>query len=140
MIRRPPISTLFPYTTLFRSDQRTNIAGDSQRGAYRIGEIESLASLKNSYQAGAPDDDRDGGRQDPQRQDHFRAQGGGNTHQMMDEPRAGEENDATANNAQPEHQNQRSPHQGGNFLRTSRTERARDEGGERATNSEIKQT
>src|SRR2546430_6067680 len=26
MIRRPPRSTLFPYTTLFRSDQRTDYA------------------------------------------------------------------------------------------------------------------
>src|SRR5256885_7831318 len=25
MIRRPPRSTLFPYTTLFRSDRRTNV-------------------------------------------------------------------------------------------------------------------
>src|SRR5438874_11261910 len=27
MIRRPPRSTLFPYTTLFRSDGRTNVPG-----------------------------------------------------------------------------------------------------------------
>src|SRR5687768_18283881 len=26
MIRRPPRSTLFPYTTLFRSDQRANLS------------------------------------------------------------------------------------------------------------------
>src|SRR5947199_9101546 len=32
MIRRPPRSTLFPYTTLFRSDQRHP---DHQRGAGR---------------------------------------------------------------------------------------------------------
>src|SRR5256885_2919783 len=28
MIRRPPRSTLFPYTTLFRSDHRSRHAGD----------------------------------------------------------------------------------------------------------------
>src|SRR2546425_4538893 len=31
MIRRPPRSTLFPYTTLFRSDQRHIIEGQSHR-------------------------------------------------------------------------------------------------------------
>src|SRR5438309_2960552 len=29
MIRRPPRSTLFPYTTLFRSDQGCDLGGDS---------------------------------------------------------------------------------------------------------------
>src|SRR2546426_8198983 len=29
MIRRPPRSTLFPYTTLFRSPQRTMVGNDS---------------------------------------------------------------------------------------------------------------
>src|SRR5690554_7657825 len=33
MIRRPPISTLFPYTTLFRSIQRSNIF--SKQGKHR---------------------------------------------------------------------------------------------------------
>src|SRR3989442_11146357 len=28
MIRRPPRSTLFPYTTLFRSDKHLQVAGD----------------------------------------------------------------------------------------------------------------
>src|SRR3712207_7593033 len=31
MIRRPPRSTLFPYTTLFRSDQRVGRAGSDLR-------------------------------------------------------------------------------------------------------------
>src|SRR3712207_7442711 len=36
MIRRPPRSTLFPYTTLFRSDGRASIAGSAgDRGAER---------------------------------------------------------------------------------------------------------
>src|SRR2546430_3570204 len=37
MIRRPPRSTLFPYTTLFRSMQETPQAGDDEdRGASRV--------------------------------------------------------------------------------------------------------
>src|SRR2546427_1843699 len=35
MIRRPPRSTLFPYTTLFRSDART---GASERGSAGAGD------------------------------------------------------------------------------------------------------
>src|SRR3712207_9507882 len=31
MIRRPPRSTLFPYTTLFRSPQRASLPGSAQR-------------------------------------------------------------------------------------------------------------
>src|SRR5687767_15443780 len=37
MIRRPPRSTLFPYTTLFRSDE------DQERGAEQHGERQDLA-------------------------------------------------------------------------------------------------
>src|SRR2546425_8765398 len=33
MIRRPPRSTLFPYTTLFRSEQAPAALGDGQRAA-----------------------------------------------------------------------------------------------------------
>src|SRR5256885_8561792 len=45
MIRRPPRSTLFPYTTLFRSDQSVslwrNLVGESAVGRYgeRIAQI-----------------------------------------------------------------------------------------------------
>src|SRR5690349_23325223 len=35
MIRRPPRSTLFPYTTLFRSSARWTIARTSRRGEAR---------------------------------------------------------------------------------------------------------
>src|SRR3712207_8393764 len=42
MIRRPPRSTLFPYTTLFRSVDRTGQEGEDQAG--RI--IETLRKLK----------------------------------------------------------------------------------------------
>src|SRR2546430_6069485 len=37
MIRRPPRSTLFPYTTLFRSRQVTGSPGASRRAARRAG-------------------------------------------------------------------------------------------------------
>src|SRR3712207_8106432 len=53
MIRRPPRSTLFPYTTLFRSlqlDRDGAPSGLSDRGHQR-GELRGLA--------GAADDDRD---------------------------------------------------------------------------------
>src|SRR5256885_11023024 len=36
MIRRPPRSTLFPYTTLFRSNNSTVLAVDRGHGPYRI--------------------------------------------------------------------------------------------------------
>src|SRR5260221_7137968 len=35
MIRRPPRSTLFPYTTLFRSRRRTNVRADRALAAQR---------------------------------------------------------------------------------------------------------
>src|SRR2546426_4395275 len=35
MIRRPPRSTLFPYTTLFRSSSRGTQGGSSRRGTSR---------------------------------------------------------------------------------------------------------
>src|SRR3712207_8928204 len=37
MIRRPPRSTLFPYTTLFRSRQAERGAGDADRGDHVAG-------------------------------------------------------------------------------------------------------
>src|SRR5437762_9850295 len=36
MIRRPPRSTLFPYTTLFRSGDETGAAAQSQRDSRRL--------------------------------------------------------------------------------------------------------
>src|SRR5256885_9470210 len=36
MIRRPPRSTLFPYTTLFRSRLPTQLAGNHDYGAARV--------------------------------------------------------------------------------------------------------
>src|SRR5258708_11868047 len=37
MIRRPPRSTLFPYTTLFRSVFELELAGDGREGSINIG-------------------------------------------------------------------------------------------------------
>src|SRR2546422_3254417 len=36
MIRRPPRSTLFPYTTLFRSDRALKVKGDLKDGVYKV--------------------------------------------------------------------------------------------------------
>src|SRR2546430_7441683 len=43
MIRRPPRSTLFPYTTLFRSSQRS---GDDRRGRRRF--AQSLGRIRRA--------------------------------------------------------------------------------------------
>src|SRR2546430_5390037 len=44
MIRRPPRSTLFPYTTLFRSLSRRSASGQSESGnPYLRGTLTSLA-------------------------------------------------------------------------------------------------
>src|SRR3712207_7621256 len=40
MIRRPPRSTLFPYTTLFRSVVEAHEAGPGDRGRHRMEAIE----------------------------------------------------------------------------------------------------
>src|SRR3712207_8658521 len=57
MIRRPPRSTLFPYTTLFRSSRRPRIDHDQLRTA-----IPRLLQERHDVNAGvarvhAPDDD-----------------------------------------------------------------------------------
>src|SRR2546421_5259612 len=47
MIRRPPRSTLFPYTTLFRSDRMPQffleIAHDEEPDAYPVADLDNLA-------------------------------------------------------------------------------------------------
>src|SRR2546422_5985354 len=48
MIRRPPRSTLFPYTTLFRSRLRAEIAAYPQRQRVRPG-ITGWAQVNQSY-------------------------------------------------------------------------------------------
>src|SRR5256886_12392371 len=46
MIRRPPRSTLFPYTTLFRSEYRATVAsGSSRSSAARLAVVGELTSL-----------------------------------------------------------------------------------------------
>src|SRR5438045_8270529 len=43
LIRRPPRSTLFPYTTLFRSDGLTSVggySGDDENGAKLFGQVD----------------------------------------------------------------------------------------------------
>src|SRR3712207_8801398 len=40
MIRRPPRSTLFPYTTLFRSRERRGAADALERAAGAVGQVE----------------------------------------------------------------------------------------------------
>src|SRR3712207_8524684 len=49
MIRRPPRSTLFPYTTLFRSDdavaEGVEQLGDAAQMARRVGEVGELGVL-----------------------------------------------------------------------------------------------
>src|SRR2546422_5783936 len=44
MIRRPPRSTLFPYTTLFRSDRLTQLAHMEER-VQRISQMAALGEL-----------------------------------------------------------------------------------------------
>src|SRR2546430_8844979 len=45
MIRRPPRSTLFPYTTLFRSDKRAS------RGGYSCAQSNAVPSLFDAHHA-----------------------------------------------------------------------------------------
>src|SRR2546426_8673534 len=52
MIRRPPRSTLFPYTTLFRSEQlygaREAIPGEGRHGPFHIGPRPALGRAGRS--------------------------------------------------------------------------------------------
>src|SRR5690554_7492249 len=52
MIRRPPRSTLFPYTTLFRSDQLTQQILFPENGNYTMysSSGQKIAELKNQSQ------------------------------------------------------------------------------------------
>src|SRR2546430_8066809 len=64
MIRRPPRSTLFPYTTLFRSARR----GPHARDRGTVARRDDVAALLESAPAG----DRSlGARGDASRQEHF---------------------------------------------------------------------
>src|SRR3712207_7568379 len=54
MIRRPPRSTLFPYTTLFRSD-RGRLAMLNHRGGLAAGDRRRLAMLDHGRRLAAVD-------------------------------------------------------------------------------------
>src|SRR5438876_6655264 len=59
MIRRPPRSTLFPYTTLFRSIQQWRVGGKNRRdlpAAERLGRRshQGIRALQSEIQSGAP--------------------------------------------------------------------------------------
>src|SRR3712207_8694577 len=47
MIRRPPISTLFPYTTLFRSILLTSVERDGTMTGYDIALVRDVAAAVN---------------------------------------------------------------------------------------------
>src|SRR2546426_6502537 len=49
MIRRPPRSTLFPYTTLFRSQVATVLGGSVRRAANRLCVTAQLTDARNGY-------------------------------------------------------------------------------------------
>src|SRR5256885_4454424 len=72
MIRRPPRSTLFPYTTLFRSPSRSFPAEPSQEGPARKGGTREDDHRGNGHRA-VPEErtdvpfDEAEDRQDPQR-------------------------------------------------------------------------
>src|SRR3712207_8612495 len=53
MIRRPPRSPLFPYTTLFRSAVNTDIAGYTKTGTQRFRWAESAALFGGVLPSGA---------------------------------------------------------------------------------------
>src|SRR2546426_9272143 len=48
MIRRPPRSTLFPYTTLFRS-LRTNVSGEQLAAAEVVRSYKALAAAERAF-------------------------------------------------------------------------------------------
>src|SRR3712207_8984792 len=62
MIRRPPRSTLFPYTTLFRSQQaRGGLRRGGLEGFARAGQAEAGADLPGRAAGGGEDDGREAG-------------------------------------------------------------------------------
>src|SRR2546428_7179752 len=52
MIRRPPRSTLFPYTTLFRSDTDLGLKGDTATGATKPATVETGLHRRGLGRAG----------------------------------------------------------------------------------------
>src|SRR3712207_7363603 len=82
MIRRPPRSTLFPYTTLFRSTRRALRAGGTRSGPARAMDELSPERVRELVAAGAaqlvdvpPDEERaaeriDNSRNHPRSEEH----------------------------------------------------------------------
>src|SRR3989454_7991702 len=62
MIRRPPRSTLFPYTTLFRSQVATVLGGSVRRAANRLRVTAQLTDARNGYNLWSETYDREMGR------------------------------------------------------------------------------
>src|SRR2546425_11500284 len=56
MIRRPPRSTLFPYTTLFRSDQQKDRQNPGEDGKPDNATNEQQDQAKRDQQQGKPDE------------------------------------------------------------------------------------
>src|SRR2546429_2430685 len=54
MIRRPPRSTLFPYTTLFRSDRDAAIAGEDAPVVSQRGRLERERAVRELDALGVP--------------------------------------------------------------------------------------
>src|SRR5258708_10931802 len=50
MIRRPPRSTLFPYTTLFRSYPRRNVGGSFRLGRHVAGSRNARRRIRRAFQ------------------------------------------------------------------------------------------
>src|SRR3989454_12173771 len=61
MIRRPPRSTLFPYTTLFRSQVATVVGGTLRRAANRLRVTAQLTDARNGYNLWSETYDREMG-------------------------------------------------------------------------------
>src|SRR3712207_8874743 len=61
MIRRPPRSTLFPYTTLFRSGQGAQDEAQGQRARVAHEDLRGVEVVAQEAQGGAAHDGGDGG-------------------------------------------------------------------------------
>src|SRR2546430_13628713 len=60
MIRRPPRSTLFPYTTLFRSDERDDRERDLEAAADHLDERLAEELVERLHVGGEPRDEHAG--------------------------------------------------------------------------------
>src|SRR3712207_8585695 len=70
MIRRPPRSTLFPYTTLFRSEERGEAEGEQGR---RVAEVEKAARCGeqgNEYEVANAEAETQGGAERRRSEEH----------------------------------------------------------------------